>query len=164
MTEESPFQFLRRKFGKESMNHEGETPVQQKEFDMNDIYQNLVTAFSSSLRWRLDDRFVGALAEFETESKDFVMAKIAEQLPETWDSANIKDAPKVIGTAMKDYGGLQSEQLLFTSDTSEGVILLGLWWPWSNGTKISIRFIPVAPRSSKRLEESQLALKKIFAL
>jgi hypothetical protein len=138
--------------------------AEHKERDLNEIYQSLATAFSTSLNWHPDDRFAGVLAEFDIEAADSMQAAIRAHLPVEWDSNSIKGAPKNIRKAMESFGGLQPGQLVFTSDPGKKVTLLGLWWPWANGSKISIRFIPVAARPSKQLEKSQAVLKQAFGI
>ena len=135
------------------------------DYDYNATYKNLADAFSDSLNWEWDDRFGGILAAFEASDKDRVLGIISSQLAQEWDSANINQAPTSVSGALKNYGGLQSGQLLFNSDVTQDVILLGLWWPWGNGSTISIRFVPYAPDSlESEKEDIRATLKGAFGL
>ena len=134
-------------------------------YDYNAAYKNLADAFSDSLIWEWDNRFGGILATFEASDKDRVLGIISSQLAQVWDSTNINQAPDSVSGALTNYGGLQSGQLLFNSDFTKDVMLLGLWWPWGNGTTISIRFVPYgldSPESEK--EDIQANLKGAFRL
>jgi hypothetical protein len=134
-------------------------------YDYNGTYESLADAFSDSLIWEWDNRFGGILAAFEARDKDRVFGIISSQLAQVWDSANINDAPTRVSGALKNYGALKPGQLLFISDFTQDVILLGLWWPWGNGTTISIRFVPYGLDSSEsEKEDMRAALKGAFGL
>ena len=134
-------------------------------YDYNATYKSLADAFSDSMVWEWDDRFGGILATFEASDKDRVSGIISSQLTQVWDGTNINQAPTSVSGALKNYGGLQSGQLLFNSDVTQDVVLLGLWWPWGNGTTISIRFVPYAPDSlESEKEDIRATLKGSFRL
>lgn len=133
----------------------------QQEFNLDNTCQDLVAAFSNSLSWQWDDRFDGVLAEFDIENKDYILETISNKLGHSWDSASISTAPRTVRKAMKNFGGLQAGQLLFTSEADQDVILLGLWWPWGNGTTISIRLVPYSPKGSGA---TTAILRQAFAL
>ena len=141
------------------------TAVETSVSDYNDTFQNLADALSESLGWEWDGRFGCVLTTFETSDKDRVSGVVSSLLDQAWDSANIDDAPARVGAAIKDFGGLHPGQLLFSSELAQGIILLGLWWPWGNGTTISIRFVPSGPANSDReVDAARAELKAAFGL
>lgn len=134
-------------------------------YDYNATYKSLADAFSDSLIWEWDDRFGGILATFDASDKDLVLGIISSQLAQVWDGTNIDQAPSRVSGALKNYGGLQSGQLLFNSDVTQDGVLLGLWWPWGNGSTISIRVVPYAPDSLESEKENiRATLKGAFGL
>ena len=133
--------------------------------ELNGTLEGLVGSLSDSLKWEWDDRFSGVLAAFKTADKDRIFAVINTQFSQAWDSASISDAPDSVSSALQNFGGLTTNQLLFTSDLTQDVILLALWWPWGDGTTISIRFVPYGLDTSDGEKEAlHAALKETFGL
>jgi hypothetical protein len=133
--------------------------------ELNGTLEGLVGSLSDSLKWEWDDRFGGVLAAFEVADKNRVFGVIDTQFSQAWDSASISDAPDSVSGALQNFGGLTTNQLLFTSDLTQDVILLALWWPWGDGTTISIRLVPYGlDTSDGEKEEVQAALKEAFGL
>ena len=131
--------------------------------DYNDTFQNLADALSESLGWQWDGRFGCVLTTFETSDKDRVSGVVSSLLDQAWNSTNMDDAPARVGAAIKDFGGLNPGQLLFSSELAEGIILLGLWWPWGNGTTISLRLAPHGfDAAADEKEDVLAALKQAF--
>lgn len=129
------------------------------------IYESLADAFPDSLIWEWDHRFGGVLAAFESEDKDRVSAVITAQFPQAWDGVSVNDATEDVSSAMERFGGLHPGQRLYVADLNENTMLFGLWWPWSNGTTISIRLIPHSPGAQEfEAEELHAAMKPIFGL
>jgi hypothetical protein len=129
------------------------------------VYQRLADAFSDSMTWEWDDRFGGVLAAFEEGEKDRVAAVLATHFSQACDGATINDAPDEVSDAMARFGGLHPGQLLYHSKLNRNLISLGLWWPWSNGTTISIRFIPHSVNGAENeIEELRAAMPGIFGL
>ena len=134
-------------------------------YDYNGTYEGLADAFSDSLIWEWDNRFGGILAAFEATDKDRVLAIVSSQLPQVWDSATINEAPTRVSGAAENFSGLKPGQLLFNSDFTQDVMLLGLWWPWGNGTTISIRFVPYGLDSpASENEDIRAVLKGAFGI
>lgn len=109
---------------------------------LSSTVEALGEALPESLKWEWDDRFDGVLAAFEVTDKDRIFAVLTARLGQAWDITNINDAPDGIRVAIQGFGGLTANQLLFTSDWKQDLVLLVFWWPWGNGATISIRFIP----------------------
>ncbi len=133
--------------------------------DHRGIHESLANALSGSMTWEWDDRFGGILGAFEMGEQDRVSAVLASHFPSAWDSGTIQQAPAEVSGAMERFGGLHPGQLLYHAKLNANLLLLGLWWPWSNGATISIRFIPHHLKGSdSELEELRPAMKRIFGL
>ena len=52
---------------------------------------------------------------------------------------NKRSTPDVVKMVINYFGGLNSDQLLFTSNPEKDGLFLCAWWPWGNGETISIR-------------------------
>src|SRR5436190_1640174 len=63
----------------------------------------------------------------------------AVALPEEWTPSTLAGAsPAVRGVAART-GGIRSSQRLLSSAAVEGLLGVGLWWPWGDGGTISLR-------------------------
>lgn len=121
--------------------------------------QSLFNEFQDVLEWKWDGRFKTALAEFDASRKGEVLRVLGKFLATTWDSASIKDAPDAVQQVKKSLGGLMPGQMLLVSDVANAALIFCAWWPWGNGTKISIR---VAPFSVELSEEDAATLVSSF--
>ena len=99
---------------------------------------NLITSSRDLLSWQWDSRFNMALAQFNSEDTDRVQEILRGYFAYSWMSSDADQAPPAVQEVIGLLGGLMSGQILFTTDP-EQVFLLGAWWPWNNGKKISIR-------------------------
>jgi hypothetical protein len=69
-------------------------------------------------------------------------AAIAEVLPTSWSAATLGEAPEEVRALADRCGGLRSSQLLFWAGAQDGPGSpgpFGLWWPWGDGTTVSLR-------------------------
>ena len=143
---------------------EEEVVVEASGSELNSTLTGLVGSLPESLKWEWDDRFDGVLSAFEIADEDRVFGVMKTQFTHAWDKASIGDAPDSVSKALENFGGLSKNQRLFTSDLSQDVILLALWWPWGNGTTISIRLIPYGLDSSGSEKEVLAALQEVVGL
>lgn len=133
--------------------------------DLSSTIQALGEDFAASLRWEWDDRFFGVLAVFEAADRERMWAALTARFDQAWDCTSIGAAPGSISGAIQDFGGLTADQRLFAAELEGDVIMLGFWWPWGNGTNISIRFIPHGPGISGSAEASARAdLRRVFSI
>ncbi len=101
--------------------------------------RDLMNVFKDQFTWKWDDRFQTVIAEFDIKDKDLVLENIKSPMGSTWDNENAQTAPELIHLIIDYFGGMQSNQQLFTSDPAADDIILCAWWPWGNGQTISIR-------------------------
>ncbi len=121
--------------------------------DIENVCRELLRASQGVLSWKWDSHFETVLAEFSVDNEDRVRAILECDLSIVWDKSKIRKAPDIVRTIVKNFGGLRSGQLLFTSDPNQDVIIFGVWWPWGGGKTISIRVAPF----DKRLSDSEMA-------
>ncbi len=98
----------------------------------------LVRVFQNQLTWKWDNRFNTVLAEFDIKDQESVQKIIKTQISSTWNDGNCVNAPEHVWKIV-DHFRLNPGQQLFTTDTDKDNTLFCAWWPWSNGTIISIR-------------------------
>jgi hypothetical protein len=101
--------------------------------------RKLVEAFDNLLSWKWDDRFETVLAQFSTQEKESVYRIIKTQMGFKWDTDNVNKAPKLVKMIIDSFGGLEKEQLFFTSDLDNGEFLFCAFWPWGDGKTVSLR-------------------------
>ena len=111
------------------------------------------------MSWQWDGRLGTVLAEFLVDQKDSIRETTESFLGNVWDSTNIETSPSVVQVITTKLGSLREEQLLFTSDPDQDVLMYGAWWPWSNGKNISLR---LGPHNMSLSDTEQSELKKQF--
>ena len=65
--------------------------------------------------------------------------KLARALPTVWSERTMPAAPEVIREVGERSGGVRAGQLIYARDAVVSVVPYGLWWPWGNGSTISLR-------------------------
>jgi hypothetical protein len=55
---------------------------------------------------------------------------------------SIQTALENVYAAADLLGGVDEEQVFFTSAIEKEILIFCAWWPWGNGKKISIRIAP----------------------
>ena len=88
--------------------------------------------------WTWDDRFVMLASSFPIDAEEKARASAALALPYSWDKASLPTAPPSLRELCERTGGLRSKQRLLAGRAGD-LVLIGLWWPWGNGTTITLR-------------------------
>jgi|SRR3989339_1980458 len=101
--------------------------------------KNVYAGLATLIRWKWDDRFKLALAEFRHEYVEKVLAIISKEFETKWDSKTIGSAPKEVKDIANVLGGVRNDQVLFTAHLKSKVVLFCTWWPWNNKKNVSIR-------------------------
>jgi hypothetical protein len=89
--------------------------------------------------WGWDARFKCVSSSFDKEIVDRVRAAMVGVLDAEWSATAITGAPADVRALAGKYGGIRTGQMLFTGTTADGMYLFGLWWPWGDGSTISLR-------------------------
>jgi hypothetical protein len=120
--------------------------------NIEDICEQLIYDFRGILTWRWDDWVSTFLADFNTDIDFKVRGILEKHLLFLWDTLNIHNAPQGVQDVYTHLGKLRPTQFLFSSDPSNAVFVFCAWWPWDNGSKISLRFAPYNKSLSKQKE------------
>ena len=128
--------------------------------NLKNVCREVFDAFQEELSWKWDSRLETVLAEFGVDNKDMVHEILERHLSITWDISNIDTAPETVQMISSYLGGLWPGQLLFTSDPNRDAFLFCAWWPWGNGTTISIRIAPSFKDGVNTAKAEQIKLFK----
>ena len=131
--------------------------------DNKTICKKLFHDFRDILSWKWDDWIGTFLAEFPTDQEQNIRAVLEKHLLNSWDSADIRQAPPIVQKLDAHLGGLRPTQLLFSSLPSQDVFVFCAWWPWGSGDTISLRIAPFDQGLSKPEEEEEIEQLKEFA-
>jgi hypothetical protein len=122
--------------------------VDQNKNDLENVCRDFQVASKEVLTWKWDSRFSTALAEFASDNEAKVRAVLGSFLGISWDSSNISESPDTLQMIAGRFGGLRAGQMLFAPDSSKDDFIFGVWWPWGNGSTVSIRVAPYDKRLS----------------
>ena len=109
--------------------------------DVEIICSRIYSECESLLTWRWDDHFQTVLSEFPADHEEKVLSVLEKYFDTCWDEVTIDYAPGKIRSVAKGLGEVRQGQRLFSSDPEQDALLLGAFWPWNNGKKISLRML-----------------------
>jgi hypothetical protein len=66
-------------------------------------------------------------------------AAMTEVLTTSWTAQTLAAAPEDVRKVAEGCGGVRSSQLLFWGGDTGAPGAFGLWWPWGDGTTVSLR-------------------------
>jgi hypothetical protein len=102
--------------------------------------RTLATALDAEHEWSWDDRFLMMLLVFESRHSDVVTEALTDALPQAWEGGSDEaDRPRAIYHVVSGLGGLRRGQVLRTTDSELDPMLFAAWWPWRDGSRISLR-------------------------
>jgi hypothetical protein len=113
----------------------------QKSKTIEKICNRIFSECVSLVTWNWDDRYQAVLSEFPADQEEEVMSVLEKYFDACWDEETIDYAPGKIRSVAKDLGDIRQGQRLFSSDPNQDSLLLGAFWPWKNGKKISLRML-----------------------
>jgi hypothetical protein len=109
--------------------------------DVEIICSRIYSECESLVTWRWDDHFQTVLSEFPADHEEEVLSVLEKDFDTCWDEITIDYAPGNIRSVAKGLGEVRQGQRLFSSDPEQDALLLGAFWPWNNGKKISLRML-----------------------
>ena len=109
--------------------------------DVEKICSRIYSECDSLVTWKQDDRYQAVLSEFSAAQKEEVMSVLEKYFDSCWDEETIDYAPGKVRSVAKGLGEVRQGQRLFSSDPEQDALLLGAFWPWKNGKKISLRML-----------------------
>jgi hypothetical protein len=114
--------------------------------------------------WTWDDRFDTVISPVKEANSNEAKTLLKKHLFGYWDYRQIHMAPHEIRRIAELIGGIGDGQIVFASDPDEAVLAIGVWWPWSSGSTISLR-IGLVPRKPE-IEQAPLdaSLKEWFSI
>ena len=114
-------------------------------YKIEKICTRIFSECNSLVAWNWDDRFQAVLSEFPADQEKDVVSILEKHFDSCWDEETINYAPGKIRSVAKDLGEVREGQRLFSSDPDQDALLLGAFWPWQNGERISLRMLVDVP-------------------
>ena len=107
--------------------------------DIEKICSRIYAECDSLVTWNWDDRFQAVLSEFPAASQEEVISILEKHFDSCWDEETINYAPGKVRSVARELGEVREGQRLYCSNPDSDAILLGAYWPWQNGKKVSLR-------------------------
>jgi hypothetical protein len=111
----------------------------------NDICAKIQLNIPPAFPWQWDATFQTVLVAIDCSEMDLVLFPITLEFDEQWDFATVQNLPSGFYRYFNDRFGIVPGQKIFTSQDADGRVLFAVWWPWGDGTTISLRiglFVP----------------------
>ena len=89
--------------------------------------------------WTWDHRLKCVTSSLSTEAVAAARSVLLAAVPSEWDAASFANAPDDVRALSDRCGELRPGQALLTASPVAGMVLFALWWPWGDGSKVSIR-------------------------
>jgi len=89
--------------------------------------------------WSYDRRLRCVASSIPMSLEPAARAAMSEVLPASWTAQTLGDAPEDVRKLAEGCGGVRSSQLLFWGGAPGAPGAFGLWWPWGDGTTVSLR-------------------------
>jgi hypothetical protein len=92
-----------------------------------------------SNEWTYDRRLRCVASSIPLANADAARAVYAEAFPATWTAETLSGAPASVQALAETCGGLRASQQLLWGGDADGPGAFGLWWPWGDGTTVTLR-------------------------
>ncbi len=89
--------------------------------------------------WSWDSRLCCVASSFDAVHVEQAEAAALRALPTVWSERSMPQAPPAIREVGERSGGVRAGQLIYARATDVSIVAYGLWWPWGNGSTISLR-------------------------
>ena len=109
--------------------------------ELETICDSIFSETSKDVSWKWDERYQALLSEFPCEEKEEVISVLERNFETCWNETNIGEAPMPVQNVANQLGEIRKNQLLYSSDPTREVLVLGAYWPWNNGKKFSLRVL-----------------------
>ena len=109
--------------------------------ELETICDSIFSETSKDVSWKWDERFHALLSEFPSDDSEEVISVLEKNFDMCWNEANINEAPLPVRNIASRLGEVRKNQLLFSSNPSREVLVLGAYWPWENGKRFSLRIL-----------------------
>jgi hypothetical protein len=92
-----------------------------------------------STDWSYDRRLKCVASSIPLSDEAAARASFADVLPGVWSTTTLPGAPDGIRAFSETCGGVRAAQQLLWGGESDGPGAFGLWWPWGDGTTVTLR-------------------------
>jgi len=112
---------------------------------VDDQWQELFAALERlkgkwpSQDWSYDRRLRCVASSIPMNLEPAARAAMTEVLPTSFSAQTLASAPEGVRKLAEGCGGVRSSQLLFWGGEPGEPGAFGLWWPWGDGTTVSLR-------------------------
>ena len=89
--------------------------------------------------WTYDRRLKCVASSVPLARENDMRTAMAGVLTTSYSADALATAPAGVQTLATSCGGLRASQLLFWGGEPDGPGPFGLWWPWGDGTTVSLR-------------------------
>jgi hypothetical protein len=89
--------------------------------------------------WSYDRRLRCVASSIPMTLEPAARAAMSEVLTTSWTAQTLAEAPEDVRKLAEGCGGVRSSQLLFWGGGPGAPGAFGLWWPWGDGTTVSLR-------------------------
>jgi hypothetical protein len=89
--------------------------------------------------WNYDRRLKCVASSIPLAREADARAAMAEVLPRSFSVDTLAGAADGVRALVEKCGGLRASQLLFWGGGDDAPGAFGLWWPWGDGTTVSLR-------------------------
>jgi hypothetical protein len=136
-------------------------PPPQTETALLDQLSKIQSSWPSS-EWSWDQRHACATSVLATKAQTEARTQLLTALPHEWTSETLGKATADVRALADLCGGLRPGQLLLSGDKVNDSWAYGLWWPWGDGSAVSIRLgIATGAQPDSKLSS---ALRTLFAI
>jgi hypothetical protein len=92
-----------------------------------------------STDWSYDRRLRCVASSIPLAGAAAARAAFADVFPTSWSTATLTTAPASVQALAETCGGLRASQELLWGGDADGAGAFGLWWPWGDGTTVTLR-------------------------
>ena len=92
-----------------------------------------------STDWSYDRRLRCVASSIPLAGAAGARAAAAEVFPTAWLTGTLASAPTSVQALAETCGGLRASQELLWGGDADGAGAFGLWWPWGDGTTVTLR-------------------------
>ncbi|HVZ85627.1 MAG TPA: hypothetical protein VHG72_01565 [Polyangia bacterium] len=92
-----------------------------------------------SNEWSYDRRLRCVASSIPMASADLARAAYAESFPAAYTAESLATAPAGVQALAQTCGGLRAAQQLLWGGSADQPGAFGLWWPWGDGTTVTLR-------------------------
>ena len=132
--------------------------------DVENRCRSIISEGNDIFSWSWDDRFMKALTTFKSTDKETVQFILEKNFGNFWDYKKAKKSPQIIKDIVNSVGGMEKDQLIFSSNPESDILLVGNWWPWGSGDTISLRIGMVSQSTEFNQNEIDEKIKEWFGV